>query len=56
MASKFGVVVDSTCDLPPDWPYHQRVHVIPEHIRFDDKDYREGIDITPTEFFQKVLY
>jgi len=55
MASKIGIVVDSTCDLPADWPYHDRVHVIPEHIRFDDKDYREGVDITPAEFFQKVL-
>ncbi len=55
MSSKFGVVVDSTCDLPADWPYHPRVHIIPEHIRFEDKDYREGIDITPAEFFQKVL-
>ncbi len=55
MSPKFGVVVDSTCDLPADWPYHDRVHVIPEHIRFDDRDYREGVDITPAEFFQKVL-
>ncbi len=55
MSPKIGVVVDSTCDLPADWPYRQRVRIIPEHIRFGDDDYRDGVDISPEEFYQKVL-
>jgi DegV family protein with EDD domain len=55
MSSRIGVVVDSTCDYPEDWTYRDRVHVIPEHIRFGEQDYREGVDITDAEFFQKVL-
>jgi len=54
MSQKIGIVVDSTCDLPTDWPYHDRVHVIPEHIRFNDQSYREGIDITEKAFYQYV--
>ena len=54
MSPKIGIAVDSTCDLPADWPYLDRIHIIPEHIRFNDKDYREGVDITDAEFYQRV--
>ncbi len=55
MTPRIGVVVDSTCDFPDDWIYRDRIHVIPEHIRFGEEDYREGVDITQAEFFQKVI-
>jgi len=55
MAPRVGLVVDSTCDLPENWPYRSRIHVIPMHIRFGDTDYREGVDITESEFYQKIL-
>ncbi len=55
MSNRIGVVVDSTTDFPSDWPYRERVHIIPEHIRFGDQDFREGVDITPEVFFHKVL-
>jgi DegV family protein with EDD domain len=55
MPPRIGVVVDSTTDFPDDWPYRDRIHIIPEHIRFGDEDYREGVDITPEAFFKRVL-
>jgi DegV family protein with EDD domain len=55
MSPRIGVVVDSTCDFPEDWPHRHRVHIIPEHIHFGVEDYREGIDITPAAFFEKVM-
>jgi len=55
MPPRIGVVVDSTTDFPDDWPYRDRIHIIPEHIRFGDVDYREGVDITPEAFFKRVL-
>ena len=55
MPPRIGVVVDSTTDFPDDWPYRDRIHIIPEHIRFGNEDYREGVDITPEAFFKRVL-
>lgn len=52
--SRIGVVADSTTDFPSDWPYRDRLHIIPEYIRFNDNLYREGVDITETEFYEKV--
>ena len=52
--SRIGVVADSTTDFPSDWPYRDRLHIIPEHIRFHDDVYEEGVDITEAEFYEKV--
>ncbi len=49
-----AIVVDSTCDTPPDWPQRQRLHFIPIHIRFGADAFREGIDITETAFYARV--
>lgn len=55
MNQKIGIVVDSTCDMPADLPYSHRVHVIPEHIRFGDEDFRENVDIGEETFYRRVL-
>ena len=52
---RIGIVVDSTCDVPPDWPYRDRLHVIPVHIHFQDETLREGVDITEDAFYARVL-
>lgn len=54
MTPSFGVVLDSACDFPSDWPYRDRVHIIPLHIIFDDEDLLDGVDISRETFFQHV--
>ena len=52
---RIGVVADSTCDVPVDWPHRQRLHIIPVHIHFQDETLREGVDITEEAFYDRVL-
>ena len=52
---RIGVVADSTCDTPPDWPYRDRLHIIPVHIHFQDETLLEGVDITEETFYARVL-
>ena len=52
---RIGVVADSTCDVPSDWRYRDRLHIIPVHIHFQDETLQEGVDITEDAFYARVL-
>ncbi len=54
MTPSFGIVVDSACDFPSDWPYRDRVHIIPLHLIFDDRDLLDGVDISRETLFQQI--
>lgn len=45
------VVTDSSADIPPELVAELGITVVPLHIRFGDETYRDGIDITPDEFY-----
>jgi DegV family protein with EDD domain len=51
--SKIALVTDSSCDLPSDILYYNNISVIPLRIIYGDKEYRDGIDITPQEVYDK---
>ena len=51
--SKVGIVTDSTNCLPAELIKEYDVRVVPYHIIMDGKDYRDQIDITPAEFWQR---
>ncbi len=51
---KIGIVTDSTSDLPPELVTKYDIEVIPLYVRIDNQNYRDGIDLTPTEFYQKL--
>lgn len=48
------IVTDSTCDLPADIIEKFKIKVIPLYINIGKKEYLDGIDITRTEFYQKL--
>jgi len=48
------IVTDSTADLPESLVKEFGIHVIPLKVSFGDTVYREGIDITSKEFFEKL--
>ncbi len=50
---KVGIVTDSTNCLPAGLIKECDVRVVPYHIIMDGKDYRDHIDITPGEFWQR---
>ncbi len=43
---------DSTCDLSQELIRQYGITIIPLHIVLDDKEYRDGIDITQKEIFE----
>jgi DegV family protein with EDD domain len=53
-AENTAIVLDSTADLPvasdrfPNW------RVVPLYVRFGDESFRDGVDIEPTEFYERL--
>lgn len=51
---KVAIMTDSTAYLSETLQKQHDIHVVPLNVVFDDTSYREGIDITTEEFYQKV--
>lgn len=49
------VITDSTADLPPALADKFGIRVVPIYVRFGDKTYRDGIDISGQEFYSKLF-
>ncbi|MDI7276998.1 MAG: DegV family protein [Anaerolineae bacterium] len=48
------IVTDSTSDLPPELARRLDITVIPCQIHFRNETYREGVDITRLELYQRL--
>ena len=48
------IVTDSTCNLPPDLIQQYQIPQVPVLVLFGQETYREGVDITPREFYDRV--
>lgn len=48
---KIRVVTDSTSDLTPEYVRENGIQVIPLYVNFPDATYRDGVDMTPAEFY-----
>lgn len=48
------IVTDSTCDLPPALVEAHGITVVPLTVYFGDEALRDGIDIHPEEFYDKL--
>ncbi|MFC1957874.1 DegV family protein [Chloroflexota bacterium] len=49
------VVTDSTSDIPPQLAKELGITVMPVYVQFGDKVYRDRVDISEDEFYQKLL-
>jgi DegV family protein with EDD domain len=45
------IVMDSAGEIPDDWRKEYDVHVIPVNIQFENKTYRQGVDLSNDEFY-----
>ena len=50
------VVTDSTADLPPQLAKELGITVVPVYVRFGDDVYRDRVDISEDEFYQRLLH
>ncbi len=51
---KVAIVTESTCCLPQELVEQYRIRVVPMDIYFDDEAYRDGVDITPDQFYERL--
>src|SRR5699024_3112844 len=51
---KLAVVTDSTAYIPEDLLEKYNIYTIPLSVIFGNESYREGIDITTENFYEKV--
>jgi DegV family protein with EDD domain len=50
------IVTDSVADLPPQVVQELGITVVPLHVRFGTEVYRDGIDLTADEFFDRLMH
>ena len=48
------VITDSTSDMPEGLANELGIRVVPIYLRFGDKTYRDGVDITKDEFYSML--
>lgn len=51
---KIKIFTDSTCDLSEELMQENDISVVPLYINFGDQSYRDGVDITTKELYEKV--
>jgi fatty acid kinase fatty acid binding subunit len=50
-----GVVTDSAANLPDDLVRDLSIEVVPLYLKFGESTYRDGIDLTPSHFYQRLV-
>jgi DegV family protein with EDD domain len=55
LARKVAIVTDSTADLTPELVEELGVTIVPLQVIFGDEAYREGLDITTEEFYERLV-
>ncbi|WP_367341611.1 DegV family protein [Limosilactobacillus sp.] len=53
---KIAVVTDSTCYLSEEEVKDNNIHVVPIPLMIDGQSYREGVDISTEEFYDKLAH
>lgn len=48
------IFADSTSDLPPKLIQQYNIGIVPLYVVFDDQTFRDGVDLTPPELYEKV--
>lgn len=51
---KIAILVDSGADIPPELLKKYNIYVIPLKVIYEDKEYSDGIDITPQEVYERL--
>ena len=49
--NKVKIIVDSTCDLTPEYIKEHDIIILPLGVTFGEEQFRDGIDITTEELY-----
>jgi DegV family protein with EDD domain len=55
LARKVAIVTDSTADLTPEMVEELGVTIVPLQVIFGNEAYREGVEITTEEFYERLV-
>jgi hypothetical protein len=50
-----NIVTDSSADIPKELLQKYNIWVVPLSIQVNGKEFTEGVDITPQEFYREIL-
>ena len=50
-----AVVTDSAANVPAEWARELGIEIVPMYLKFGDAVYRDGADLTPTDFYQRLV-
>ena len=51
--SKIAIVTDSSCDIPKALMAQYNIHMLPLRIIYKDKEYRDRVEISPEEIYER---
>ncbi len=51
---RIAILTDSTCDIPEELLRQYEIRVIPTYIIFGEESLRDGVDIQPAEFYERL--
>jgi len=54
-ATMIGIITDSTCDIPENLLEQYGIIVVPQVVIWGDEQYRDRIDLQPSEFYQRLI-
>jgi DegV family protein with EDD domain len=49
------IITDSTADIPPQVAAELGIRVMPLYVHFGNQVYRDGVDLTPEDFYRKLV-
>ncbi len=52
--SRFGIVTDSTSDIPPELAEEWDIHVVPCYINFGTDSYLDQVEMSRSEFYERL--
>jgi len=52
--ARIKIVTDSTSDILPEQASRYGIEVIPLNVHFGDEAFKDGVDITPSQFYTKL--
>ena len=52
--NKIKIIVDSTCDLSPEYIKENDIEIVPLYVTYGDQTLKDGIDITVSELYKRV--
>ena len=52
--AKVQVITDSTADMPEGTADELGIRIVPIYVRFGEKTYRDGVDITKNDFYEML--